>query len=179
MAKICRLSKNSRNTVINANIGDISNTLHSQVPSHHMQQKRLLELKAPNWKEWAFTADGSCIINKENGSQSIGAGVYHPQSNKITTVNPGGTSNNITISRAKLAGIAAALINEHTHIATDSTGALWQIRNSILHPQRMKWHRHAKFLETIVHHIQLSKDTIHLYKVKAHAGILGKSALMP
>jgi hypothetical protein len=71
------------------------------------------------------------------------------------------------------------LINEHTHIATDSTGALWQIRNSILHPQRMKWHRHAKFLETIVHHIQLSKDTIHLYKVKAHAGILGKSALMP
>jgi hypothetical protein len=50
----------------------------------------LLELKAPNWKEWAF-ADGNCITNKENGFQSIGAGVYHPQSNKITTVNPGGT----------------------------------------------------------------------------------------
>jgi ribonuclease HI len=27
-------------------------------------------------------------------------------------------------------------------------------------------------LETIVHHFQ-TKDTIHLYKVKAHAGILG------
>jgi ribonuclease HI len=27
--------------------------------------------------------------------------------------------------------------------------------------------------QTTVHHIQLSKDTIHLYKVKAHAGILG------
>jgi hypothetical protein len=35
---------------------------------------------------------GSCITNKENGSQSIGVGIYHPQSNKITTVNPGGTS---------------------------------------------------------------------------------------
>jgi hypothetical protein len=35
----------------------------------------------------------------------------------------------------------------------------------------MKRHKHAKLLETIVHHIQLFKDTIHLYKVKAHAGI--------
>ena len=93
-----------------------------------MQQRRLLELKAPNWKEWAFT-DGRCITNKENGSQSIGAKAYHPQSSKITTVNPGGTS---TINRAELAGVAAALINEHTHIATDSAGALWQIRNSFL-----------------------------------------------
>jgi len=62
----------------------------------------------------------------------------------------------------------AALINEHTHIATDSAGALiGQIRNSILYPQRLKWHKHAKLLETTVHHIQLSKDTIHLYKVKS------------
>ena len=115
MAKMCRLPKDSRNTVVNANIGNISDTLHSQVPSHHMQQKRLLELKAPNWKEWAFTADGSCIINKENGSQSIGAGVYHPQSSNNTAAKPGGTSINKTINRAELAGFAAALINEHTH----------------------------------------------------------------
>jgi len=73
------------------NIGDISDTVHSQVPSHHVQQKHLRELKAPNWKEWAFT-DGGCITNKEIGSQFIGAGVYHPQFNKTTTVNPGGTS---------------------------------------------------------------------------------------
>ena len=71
------------------------------------------------------------------------------------------------------AGIAAALINEHTYVATDSAGAFWQIRNSILYPQRVKRHRHAKHLETIVHHTQLYKDAIHLYKVKAHAGILG------
>jgi len=37
----------------------------------------------------------------------------------------------------------------------------------------MKRHKHAKHLESIVHHIQLSKDTIHLYKFKDHAGILG------
>jgi ribonuclease HI len=78
--------------------------------------------------------DGSCITNKENGSQSIGAGVHHPQSNKITTENPGGTSINKTMNRAELAGIAAALIYEHTLIATDNAGALWQIRNSILYP---------------------------------------------
>ena len=66
------------------------------------------------------------VTNKENESQSIGAGVYHPQFNKITKVNPGGTS--IDNTRAKLAGIVAALINERTHIATDSAGALWQIK---------------------------------------------------
>jgi hypothetical protein len=58
--------------------------------------------------------------------------VYHPQFNEITTENLGGTSINKTISRAELAGLAATLINEHTHIATDSAGALWQIRSSIL-----------------------------------------------
>jgi ribonuclease HI len=36
----------------------------------------------------------------------------------------------------------------------------------------MKRHKHAKLLETIVHHIRKSKDSIHLYKI-AHAGILG------
>ena len=55
------------------NIGGTRDTLRGQVPSHPMQQKRLLELKAPNWKELAFIY-GSCIANKENGSQSIGAG---------------------------------------------------------------------------------------------------------
>jgi ribonuclease HI len=65
------------------------------------------------------------------------------------------------------------LINEHTHIATDSADALWQIRKSILYPQRMKQLKHAKLLETIILQIKLSKNTIHVFKVKAHAGILG------
>jgi hypothetical protein len=84
---------------------------------------------------------------KENGSQFIGTGVYHPQSNKITTANPGGASITKTINRADLAEVAAALINEHARIATDSAGALWQIRNSILYLQRVKRHKHAKLLE--------------------------------
>jgi len=37
----------------------------------------------------------------------------------------------------------------------------------------MKRHKHANLLETIVHYTQLSKDSIHLYNIKAHAGILG------
>jgi thymidylate kinase len=71
--------------------------------------------------------------------------MYHSQIssaqfNKITTANPGGTSINKAINSAELEGIAAASINEHTHIATDSADALWQIRNSILYPQRAKRH---------------------------------------
>jgi hypothetical protein len=58
-----------------------------------------------------------------------------PSIHETATVNPGGTSINITIHEVELAGIVAALINEHTHSATDSAGALWQIRNSILYPQ--------------------------------------------
>jgi hypothetical protein len=88
--------------------------------------------------------------------------VYHPQYNKITTVNPRGTSISKTINRVELAGIAVALINKLTHIATDSAGALLQIRNSIIYTQRTKWHKHAKLLETIVHQIQQSEDTHHL-----------------
>jgi len=34
----------------------------------------------------------------------------------------------------------------------------------------MQRHKHAKLLETTVHYIQLSKATIHLYKVKALQG---------
>jgi len=42
-------------------------------------------------------------------------------------------------------GIAAAFINEHTHIATDSAGALWQIRNSILGDTQIYKARHTVF----------------------------------
>ena len=72
-----------------------------------------------NWKDTGAFTDGSCITNEESGSQSIGAGVYRPQSNNTTTANYKGSSINKSINRSKLAGIAAALINEHTLIATD------------------------------------------------------------
>jgi hypothetical protein len=70
MAKIYRPPKDSRDTIINANIGDISDTVHSQSPFHHVQQKRLLELKFPNWKEWAFT-DGPIVLRIKNFDLSL------------------------------------------------------------------------------------------------------------
>jgi hypothetical protein len=48
MAKLCRFPREARTTGIDANIGGMSDTVHSQVLSHHVQQKRLLEIRAPN-----------------------------------------------------------------------------------------------------------------------------------
>jgi len=45
--------------------------------------------------------------------------------------------------------------------------------SGIFYPQRMKRHKHANCYKNNVYHIQQSKDTFFLYKVKAHAGILG------
>jgi len=56
--------------------------------------------------------------------------VYHPQSNKFTTVHPRGTGINKTINRAELAGTVAALINEHTHIAMAKSNAAFTQRGS-------------------------------------------------
>jgi len=73
-------------------------------------------------------------------------------------------------------------MNKRTHIVTDSAGAQtgkYETAFSVSppsYPQHVKWHKHAKLLGTIVHHILQSKDTIHPfhpYKVKAHAGNIG------
>ena len=97
--------------------------------------------------------------------------MYHLQSNKITTANPGRTSINTTINRADPAGIVAALICEHTKIATDSAGA--KLLETIIHHIQQCEHTKiatdsadAKLLETIIHHIQQSIGTIHFYLVK-------------
>jgi hypothetical protein len=55
MAKIRKLPKDLRHTV-DANIGRNIDT-QSHVKFYHVQQKRMLELKATTWKEWPF-ADG-------------------------------------------------------------------------------------------------------------------------
>jgi len=88
MAKICRLPKGSRNTIINANIGDTTNT-HSQDPDQHIQQKCLLELKALTGKSGPPHM-AAVLQRKKMNVQSIGAGVYflHPTA--------GGTSINKT-----------------------------------------------------------------------------------
>ena len=75
-----------------------------------------LNLRCPNWKLWAYT-DGSCIGKAEN---FIGAGVYCPQTKAECYVNSGGVGMTNTINRAELTGIAAALTNKYTMIATDN-----------------------------------------------------------
>jgi ribonuclease HI len=126
-------------------------------------------LKCPDWKLWAYT-DGSCIGKAEN---FIGAGVYCPQTKAECYVDSGGVVMTNTINRAELTGIAAALTNKYTQIATYSACSLSQIRKQLLFPE-MQWdHIHSNLLEQIVSMIYASPEPICFYKVKAHSGIAG------
>ncbi|MGK7371762.1 MAG: RNase H family protein [Candidatus Halalkalibacterium sp. M3_1C_030] len=99
--------------------------------------------------------------------------MYHPAKQKEYYENPGGTGVTNTINRAELAGIYAAMLNKHTHIATDSACSLSQIRKQLLFPQLQRNHLHAKMIQDIASLVQVSPSTIYFYKVKAHAGIAG------
>ena len=70
-----------------------------------------------DWQDWTYT-DGS--LQKNQVGQGNGSGVYHPHLNVSHYVNPKGMGITNTISRAKLAAIAAAVIHGYIHIATDS-----------------------------------------------------------
>jgi len=99
----------------------------------HLQpwDDKQFELKYPNWRLWAYT-DGSCIGKAEN---FLGAGVYCPQTKAECYVDSGGVGMTNTINRAELTGIAAALTNKYTQIATDSACSLSQIRKQLLFPE--------------------------------------------
>ena len=161
MAKICRLPKDSRNTLINANIGNITDTPREV---HHVNKSACWNAKAPNWKECAF-ADWSCITNKLNGYQSIRAGVYHPQFNKMTTVNPWWTS--VNKPTARLAGVFCFYKSTHPYCDRQRWCTMANKERHPLPPVHGTPHKLAKLLETIIHHLQQSKDTIYFYKVKS------------
>jgi hypothetical protein len=140
LALIFRLPKDWRTVNLSA-----STTIgtHNQVLLDHTQ-RGLLELKAPNWREWAFTKI-SCIANKE--TQSIGAGVYHPQSNTNITATCGGTSIDKTINRVEQVSrsYCCALQDLNILIAmqqTCSASPLLPIKISIL------WHSAWNNLDT-------------------------------
>jgi len=78
-----------------------------------------------------------------------------------------------TINRAELTGIAAALTNKYTQIATDSVCSLSQITKQLLFPEMQRDHIHSNLLEQIVSMIYASPEPICFYKVKAHRGITG------
>ena len=82
-----------------------------------------------------------------------------------------GTTN--TINRAELTGIAAALTNKYTQIATDSACSLSQIRMQLLFPEMQRAHIHSTQLEQIAAMMYASPEPICFYKVKAHSGIAG------
>jgi hypothetical protein len=97
---------------------DVTGQVRGQNADVHLQpwDDKQFELKCPNWKLWAYT-DRSCIGKAKD---FIGTGVYCPQTKAGCYVNSGGVGMTNTINRAELTGIAAALTNEDTKIATDS-----------------------------------------------------------
>ncbi len=101
-----------------------------EVPPLFHQSKLGFTLKSSDWKSWTYT-DGSCHI--QEGKTSIGAGVYNLSFGNSNIVEPYGAGITNTIGRAELAAIAAALIHDHTHIATDSLTSLHQIRKQLLY----------------------------------------------
>jgi len=141
-----------------------------EVPPLSHQSKLGLSLKIADWKSWTYT-DGSCHVHE--GKQVIGAGVYHPITNNSSLVEPNGAGITNTIGRAELAAIAAAVTNDHTHIATDSLTSLHQIRKQLLYPEKHCHHVQGDILKIISNSIRNSHSHIFLYKVKSHAGIAG------
>jgi len=135
----------------------------------HLQpwDDKQFELKCPNWKLWAYT-DGSCIGKAE---YFAGAGVYCPQTKTECYVDSGGVGMANTIIRAELTGIAAALTNNYTQIATDSACSLSQIRKQLPFPDMQRDHIHSFLLEQIVSMIYALPKPICFYKVKAHSGL--------
>ena len=95
---------------------DVTGQERGQNANVHLQPWDDKQFKCPNWKLWAYT-DGSCIGKAGN---FLGAGVYCPQTRAEYYVKLRGVGMTNSINRAELTGIAAALTNKYTKIATDS-----------------------------------------------------------
>jgi hypothetical protein len=130
-----------------------------QIANVHLHPWTISSLKCPNWKLWAYT-DRTCIGKVEN---FIGAGVYCPQTKAECYVDSGGVGMTNTINRAELTGIAAALTNKYTQIATDSACSLSQIRKQLLFPEMQRDHIHSNLLGQIVSMIYASPEPICFY----------------
>eukprot|EP00983_Pelagomonas_calceolata_P056132 1144451-Pelagomonas_calceolata.AAC.9 len=76
-------------------------------------------------KKNTYVFPGSCLVH--NGRQEIGAGVYYPLTDNKNSVEPNGAGITITITRAELAAIAAAITSTYANIASDSLTSLHQI----------------------------------------------------
>jgi ribonuclease HI len=143
--------------------------------------------------------DGSVIklsdVDTDDGGEKppgIGAGVYVPAGARRSG-RPGaaaateiailptavGQPENQTINRAELCAIYAAVLMLYDIIATDSLGAIDQIRKALLRPQDLLEHRHRELILAIARAIARRSPhlpPLKLIKVPAHVGIRGNEA---
>jgi exonuclease III/ribonuclease HI len=151
------------------------------IKTNRNQVDQLLTQPAPplqyNWQEVCYT-DGSRHVHE--GREVTGAGSYAPAADppeRATLINPRGQGVSNTILRAELAGILTALRQGYHTIATDSATSLWLIRRAILAPMTLQTHLHRRLLQNIVDAIKAltprTDSHIHLFKVKAHSGVIG------
>ena len=77
-----------------------------------------------------------------------------------------------TITRAESAAILAAL-QCGTYIATDSAASMYQLKNMMMTPMRMRHHKSRYMLQAILEKIKDNGHIVKIYKVKAHTGIVG------
>jgi ribonuclease HI len=87
-------------------------------------------------------------------------------------INPSGEGPTNTITRAESAAIHEAL-QYGTSIATDSTACMYQLRNMMMKPMRMRHHKNRHMLTSILQRVQSSGQVVRIFKVKAHTGVLG------
>jgi exonuclease III/ribonuclease HI len=129
-----------------------------------------LVMQHPDWRTWAYT-DGSKLSTDEG--PAIGAAVYVPATQSLATIRPEAGGLTSTINNAELTGIHTAMDQGHMVVATDSSSSQFQIRNFVYWPMTMLMHTHRHLLHKIVELGERSAGAIHIYKVKAHSGIIG------
>jgi len=129
----------------------------------------------------AFYTDGSARPNPPHGTFT-GATFYYTVTKQLLTVNPNGTRETNTITRAELVGIHSALEHSATFptspitIFTDSLTSLYNIQTALRSPHSLTEHKHAPLLlaiRSILTSILTHNTPILLQKVKSHSGILG------
>ena len=119
------------------------------------------------------------------GPKIVAAGIYRPGPTysgtghdaeaKQVLLDPKGVGPTNTINRAELAPIhhALQLPEMGAALASDSACSLYQIARYIRNPSRMQRHKHKPMLDAIAQTIRDQGRVVRLYKVKAHAGVVG------
>ena len=133
-----------------------------------------------DWREFVYTDGSVTKVRSDEGRPGIGAGLYIPNQNSgietgrqigIEARDVSGPDN--TAYRAELVAIMAALAEGHGHIMTDCLNAVHAVRNAVMDPEALKFHRHGQLLSEIVRLASLRPTGMKLIKIKGHSGIPG------